>query len=325
MKQSFDNRIYIIGAGAWGLALANVMAHNVQNINIITNSQNVMDEINKHHSHAKVLPNVALLNNIVATNNYTLPEGGLVFICIPTQNYANLFGEISKQNIPQSVKFVLCSKGVCNKTLKLTPEIFECYFPGHSYAVLSGANFAKEVAMNKNSSTTIAGKDGELLKNIKGILQTPFFKVEEFNDPLAVALCGVLKNIYAIACGIAKGLNIGENFSASILANCLKEFNWILNQFQSDPDAFFAQSGAADLLLSCTNPTSRNMSFGMQVANGKGDAYLKEILVEGYFSLKSFMELLKLKEINPPVILKTTHAIVFNGGDPKSLLGCIVS
>ncbi len=307
--------ILVIGAGTWGTAIANVLADNSNNVVLSSIEEDVINEINSHHSTKKYLPNVELSPNLKAIGNYNefLVSCDLIFIVVPSQVVAQVFKDLSqKKSIPKDCLFIICSKGLEPSSLNLLTDSFAELNPDKKYAVLSGPNFAIEVANRMPTITNICTTDQEISKPIIEALNNSYFKAIYDSQPVTAEICGIVKNILAIGCGIIDGLDLGVNAKAAIITYGTQEIKTLCRFF--DCDGFIATpAGFGDIFLTCSSNKSRNNSLGRKLASGKKYKYIikeEKTTFEGAISASSVCKLAQQNQINLP-LCQTIHDIIY--------------
>lgn len=263
-------KIIVIGAGAWGTALANLLAKNSHQVFLSANHQEIADEINLQKTNQKFLPNVKLSSKIKAIGDFSskLNEADFVFIVAPSVAAAEIFVKISQGQIKKNCKFVICSKGVEQKSLLLLSDAFEKITKLKSYAVLSGPNFAIEVASDVPTVTTIAAKNKKLASEVIAVLNNKNFHAKYFKDPRTAEICSIVKNIIAIGCGIVEGLELGANAKAAVVLKGVAEIQLLCKKLKASSDIASA-AGFGDIFLTCSSAKSRNNSLGAMLTKGK--------------------------------------------------------
>lgn len=263
------NKIIVIGAGAWGTALANLLAQKNLDVCLIANKPEIVDEINQKHSNCNFLPNI-LSYNLKSSQN--LEEEALqadfIFIVTPSGATTNLLQQIAKLKLKQNCGLVLCSKGLDGFNLKFFHQIIEEILPHKNYAILSGPNFAAEVANQSLTITTIASKNQDFATQIIALLQNQYFKAEFSEDVVAAEICGVIKNIIAIGCGIVDGFELGQNAKAALVLQGINEIELLCKKMGSAAKINNA-AGFGDIFLTCSSAKSRNNSLGLMIAQGQ--------------------------------------------------------
>jgi len=275
-------QILVIGAGAWGTALANHLANNDSNVLLYTRNLTTLQEINKSKTNFQKLPNIILHSNLLATNNYNenIQNIDIVFIVVPSANCFEVFQQIAVSNFHPKTIFVMCSKGfgVKNKQIKLLSEIFSEVTNHQNFAVLSGPNFALEVAKKQPTITTVASKNYNIANEIILCLNNENFFAQYSANILTTEIAGIFKNIMAIGCGFLDALDFGYNAKSALVCRGIAEIKILCNFFKTESDLVTA-AGFGDIFLTCSSLLSRNYRFGF--ALGKKQNIDKNITYEG--------------------------------------------
>ncbi len=202
---------------------------------------------------------------------------------------------------------VIASKGILMEDTVTSPYLanwFANHHPSHNIYVLSGPNFAKEMAQDLPAAATLAGENENLTADLVQVLRTPHYRIYPSADVKGVSLCGAIKNVYAIASGICEGLELGQNAKAALITRSLAETRRLGIAMGADMNTFLGLSGVGDLLLSCSSLLSRNMSLGVELAQGKGlDDILKtrHTIAEGVYTAKALMALIDHYQVRMPI------------------------
>ena len=320
MNKNLKN-IIVFGGGAWGTALANTISQNVEQVFLYLRDSELVKEINqKHISYAK-LGNISLSKNIIAVEHLeSIKNINTGIIAIPVKSLEQFFKNIN--TVTKLENFVICSKGIENKNLRFPSQICEKFFPDASIAVLSGPNFAKEIAYQKFAKTLIASKNKNLLQNLQSIFDTPYFKTEISTDVVGVEICGAVKNVIAIALGIAKGLDLGENFVSALFVFSLNELENLIKLLGGNGSTICSLAGLGDLLLTSYSLTSRNTNFGFNIARNKQRLNLDEVVVEGYYTAKSIHKISKSLGVKMP-ICHYVYEVLYSGRDINEIVEVI--
>ena len=301
MSDKFNcTKILVLGAGSWGTALSKVLACNIDDVILYTRDSNLSEEINRHNTNSKKLAGIALPQNIRAINSYFGIQGvKTIVIAIPVKSLSIVFNNLRK--VGEFENIVLCSKGIDNDTLKFPSQICKQYFPNANIAVLSGPNFAREVALQKITKTLIASINKTFAKYLQEIFETDYFYPEISDNVIGVEICGAAKNVIAIAVGIAKGLDLGENFISSLFICAIEEIVKVVQILGGKKSTVYSLAGLGDLLLTCCSLTSRNTSFGYNIAKKGQSADLEKTTVEGYYTAKSMFNIAMKFGIKMPI------------------------
>jgi len=313
--------ILVVGAGSWGTALAKILAKNIEIVSLYGRNQDVVHDIATYHKNSAYLPQIVLPKNIKATTilEEGLQDAELVVIATPVASLDSVFKSIAVHK-PNLANFLICSKGIACESLKLPSFICRDFFINASIAAMSGPNFAKEIAAEKFAKTLIAAENIKFAQQLQEIFTTAYFHPEISQDILAVEVCGAYKNVLAIAMGLIRGLELGENFLAAFFLKSLAEMKILVNKFGGDAEIVNSLAGMGDLLLTSYSMTSRNTKFGYNIArHTKRD---KQEVVEGYFTAKSLHDLANKLQLELP-ICHYVYRVLYRQGDLlaiKSLL-----
>lgn len=298
-------KISLIGAGAWGLAIANTVAHNRNKISVYSNEEEAIKEINQYHTTHR-LHGVRLSSRITAEKDIptTVKNAEFIFIVTPSQAVSQVLAEIKTSKITEKTIFITCSKGIDEHSLKLFSQIVEEQFPKNPHATISGPNFAVEVAKKLPSITTIASKDKKAAEKIYKLMASDYFLPVISTDVISAQICGIVKNILAIGCGIIEGLKLGENAKAALLVRGVEEINNLVEKLGGSREEFLSPAGFGDLFLTCSSRDSRNNSLGFLIGKGGNPKKIlsdKNTVYEGANSVKSIVELAKKHKLKMPI------------------------
>jgi len=297
-----SSKILVIGSGTWGTALANHLAINQHNVYLYTIEPNIIIEINQKNTNSKYLPNVNLSKNLVAIDNF-IDDADIVFIVVPSDVISSVFHKIKSTNFKKNCIFVICSKGFEKNTLSLLSDAFIKIVDNQNFAVLSGPNFAIEVANQLPTVTTIASINKNIANKVIKIIKNKNFNALYFKDPRTAEICGIVKNILAIGCGLVDGLELGVNTKSALLIKGISEIQMICKKIKASTD-LANPAGFGDIFLTCSSTKSRNNTLGTLIASGQNPLKLsqksldKKITYEGVNSAKiivQFAKKLKLK------------------------------
>lgn len=321
------NRIGILGAGAWGTALACVARRAGRDVIIWAHETEVVDSINQRQVNSLYLPDITLEPGIQATSDVaTALDVDAVLVVTPAQFLRSVTAQCAKQWKP-GMPAVLCSKGLEQGSLMMMNEVVSETLPQAPVAVLSGPTFAAEVARNQPAAATLAVADNSLLDVLTNSLSTPRFRLYQSNDVAGAEVGGVVKNVLAIACGISEGRALGDNARAALITRGLAEIARLGRAMNGQTETFMGLSGLGDLTLTCNAMQSRNFSLG--VALGKGEV-LQDILdnrlsvAEGVFSAEAVVQLANKLNIHMP-ICEAVDAILNHGVDIDQAVSNLLS
>jgi glycerol-3-phosphate dehydrogenase (NAD(P)+) len=261
-------RIGIIGAGAWGTALATVARRAGRNVVICAHEPEVVETINTKHMNPNFLPGIALDPGIHAVGDLAETVGAdAVLLATPAQ-FTRATVEAIAPHMTKLVPLVICSKGIEQATGKLLSEVVSETAPILTTAVLSGPTFADEVARGLPTAVTLACKNPDMANALVEALGTATFRPYASGDVVGAQIGGAVKNVIAIACGIVDGRGFGQNARAAIIARGLAEITRFAEALSVDPRTLMGLSGLGDLTLTCTSVASRNYSVGKALGEG---------------------------------------------------------
>jgi len=313
------NEILVLGAGAWGTAIANLLAENHnKKIFLWAFEKKVSDSINKKQINSQFLPKIKLNKNIVAITDFSKITPIYIFIVVPSQfvfkvvkKYTDSITNESKKKI----SIIICSKGFDLKKKSLLSEVLKPLFSLSKIAILSGPSFAKLVVQKKPTAVTIASSNIKLSKNVRELLKNKQFRVYINNDIIGVQINGAIKNILAIAAGITEGLGYGENARAAVICRGINEIEKVSVAFGGKKQTTLSLSGIGDIFLTCSSTSSRNYAFGFLIGKGKNkNDILKNnsSVTEGVENAKSLYLIKKKYDLDTP-ILDSIYKILVKG------------
>jgi len=295
--------VAVVGAGAWGTALAQAAAMAGNDVTLVARSPTLVEEINRHHTNGHYLPEVLLSEKIGATGGLDI-AADLVILAVPAQaSRAALLdiGEVALAGIP----VVLTAKGLEAGTLKRQTQILAELAPRAVPYVLSGPSFADDVASGRPTAVTLAGGDADATLLIAEVLAGPSFRPYAAGDQVGVELAGALKNVYALACGAVEGAGLGASARSALLARGFAELSRIVVAMGGSASTLTGLAGLGDLTLSCTSTHSRNYQFGMALGRGESVDEIKghgAKLAEGVATAPVAQLLVRKLRIDAPLI-----------------------
>jgi len=284
MKDSADltekraiGSLAVIGGGAWGTALAQVAAQAGRRVTLWAFEPEVVAGINAAHENAAFLPGAPLDHAILATSDLAAAAGAdAILLAVPAQHARSVLRQLSAALKP-GAPLVLCAKGVEQGTLALMTEVAAAEAPAARIAVLSGPGFAKDVVRGLPTATTIACKDEALGAALVAALGQPRFRPYLTDDLIGAEIGGAVKNVIAIACGVAEGRKLGEGARAALVTRGFAELVRLGVAMGARAETLNGLCGLGDLVLTCVSLSSRNTSLGAALGEGRA---LKDILAE---------------------------------------------
>ncbi len=259
-------RIAVLGAGAWGTALAVQAARAGNAVGLWARDTARAAAMAESRENATYLPGVALSPAIEVTTDpaAALADALFVLVAVPAQFLRPVLAALPASQAP----LILCAKGVERGTLRFPMEVAEALFPGRPAAVLSGPNFAHEVAKGMPAAAVLATGDAVLRQTAGDLLGTAGFRIYGGDDPMGVQVGGAAKNVISIAAGAVIGAGLGENARAALVTRGLAELSRLTVALGGRAETAAGLSGLGDLLLTTTGPGSRNTSLGVEIARG---------------------------------------------------------
>ena len=319
-------KITVLGAGAYGCALAQILNENKNEVFMWTPFENEVNELTQKRTTSK-LPNVKINQNINITSNLeeALNKTKLIVIAIPTAFLSNSIKKVKKyyQNTP----ICIATKGIEQNTNLFVYDVVKNILKTDKIAVISGPSFAIDIAHNYPVGLTLACQDKETIEITTNALSNNHFKLRKSYDIIGTELCGSIKNIIAIASGILAGLNMPESTAAMLITESLHDIKALIKGLGGDGSTVLSYAGFGDLLLTATSPKSRNYSFGYLIGKGATkeeiDNYIKNTTIEGLYTLKSIIELVNNKDVDMPII-NLINQIIYQNKNPKELINFLI-
>ena len=322
-----SNKVAVLGGGSFGTVLANLAASNGYKVSLWVRDSEQALRINSEGANTSYHPELKLSENILASENLNevVKDAAVVFIATPSIVFEQIVNRLS-QSIEDDAYLISCTKGILDNPFRLLSEVILSKMK-NSVGVLSGPNLAKEIAENKVAGTVIASDNEELLDVVKSILSSKTFKIFSSNDIKGVELAGSLKNIYAIICGMAESLNVGENAIGLILTRSMAEMSIFSVAKGANPVTFLGLSGMGDLVATCMSNLSRNYQLGLNL--GKGMTLLQAKVqvgqvAEGIRTLEVIRNESKRLDIKMPLV-ESMYNIIKKNASPDSLIKDLIN
>ncbi|MET0294606.1 MAG: NAD(P)H-dependent glycerol-3-phosphate dehydrogenase [Phenylobacterium sp.] len=297
-------RAGVIGAGAWGTALAQVCARAGLDVRLWALEAETAQAINEAHENTPWLPGVALEPEIVATTALSdLSDADLLLAVVPAQHMRGTLAKFAADCRP-GLPVVLCSKGFEQGSLKMMTEVLAETLPQARPAVLSGPSFAAEVARGLPTAVTLACPDEALAADLAEAIATPAFRPYLAADIVGAEVGGAVKNVLALACGIVEGKGLGRSAHAALITRGFAEMTRLGVALGAKAETLSGLCGLGDLVLTCSSPMSRNMSTGMALGRGEALADIlasRAAVVEGVASAAPVAELAGKLGVDAPI------------------------
>jgi len=258
----------IIGAGAWGTALAQVVSLAGRKVRLQAREPEVVEAVNTTHGNPLYLDGVPLADTITATHDFADLAGCDLILAVPPAQHMRATLKAFSPHARGGLPVVLCSKGVERGSDALMTEVLADALPQATAAVLAGPNFAREVALGLPAAVTIACADEVIGARIAATLAGPSFRPYLSSDLIGAESGGAIKNVIAIACGIAEGKGLGRNAHAALITRGFAEMTRLAMAMGARLETMTGLCGMGDLVLTCSSPQSRNMSVGLALGKG---------------------------------------------------------
>lgn len=308
-------KVSIIGAGSWGIALALLLSNNGHQVTVWSALEEEVEELKtkrEHHS----LPGVKLPDTMEFTGNMesAMADKELLVTAVPSV-FVRQTAEKMRPFLCKGQIVVNVAKGIEEGTLKTLSDILEETLPGADVAVLSGPSHAEEVSRGLPTTCVVGARIRETAEYIQGLFMSEVFRVYTSPDILGIELGGALKNVIALAAGIADGLGYGDNTKAALITRGIAEIARLGVAMGGRIETFGGLSGIGDLIVTCASMHSRNRRAGILIGKGYTmEEAMKEVkmVVEGVYSAKAAMELAK-KYDKPMPIVEQVNAVLFEG------------
>lgn len=299
-------KISILGTGAYGLSLALMANENSNKIMMWTKFEEEKRILLENYGNPKLLPNVVMPSEIGYTTDMEECVRGsdIIFIMVPAGFVDTVSAELSKYYDGQYI--CIGSKGIEQDTCLFVEEVVRKNIQTDKLAVISGPSFAVDIASYVPIGLSLASKDDETARVVKEVLENKYLKIRPCDDILGVEICGSIKNIIAIACGIVDGMGLPESTKAMLITESMHDIKELIHALGGNKKTVMSYAGIGDLILTCTSTKSRNFTFGHLIGSKESDSkveeYINDTTIEGLYTLKSIYKLLKNKKVDMPII-----------------------
>ena len=306
-------KVTVMGAGAWGTALAKVLEENGHEVTLWGRNPQLLDDFRTTGVNERYLPGVQLGQSWRLTHDLSAAaqHAEILIMAVPSAG----FREVSTQLNGFKGCVVSVTKGIEFGTGKTMTQVLQECMPRARTVALSGPSLAEEVAARMPTAIVAASNHPADAKQIQTLFHLPHFRVYTSNDPIGVELGGALKNVIAIAAGICQGMGFGDNSKAALVTRAISEIRRLGVSCGAKPDTFSGLGGLGDFVVTCFSPLSRNRTFGEKVgAGGNVVSILQSTIsvVEGYHTSKAAWNLACQKGVDAPII-REVHAMLHEG------------
>ncbi len=309
-------KVAVIGGGSLGTAIAQSISTNVDEIYLYARRRKVIDEIKRNRVNSEYYPAIKLSDKIIPINNFSqMPNLDAIFFCVPSSSTREVARELEGQNVYGDI-IISTAKGIEYPSLKRMSQIISEEIE-LSPVIFSGPTFANEIVLNLPTAATIASKNANDLKILKNILATDNFIVDMCKDEVGTEMCGVIKNINAIAYGICEGMNVNENAKFAMLTKGFNETIEIVTKMGGCPETVHKYCGFGDLILTSTSNRSRNRTMGLLYGQKIIiDEKSTGVVFEGKKSIRAINDICETLDIDN-IIVEFVHNVVVLSESPK--------
>jgi glycerol-3-phosphate dehydrogenase (NAD(P)+) len=317
-------KIGVIGGGAWGTALAQVVSAGGRDTLLWALEDDVVSAVNRIHENPAYLPGIRLDPAIRASGNFSdLADCDACLVVTPAQHMRAVLERMPCPGTP----LVLCAKGIEGSSGELLHEVARQVCPTSPIAILSGPTFADEVAKGLPTAVTLAAQDAGLAEELRERIARPAFRIYLSSDVAGAEIGGAVKNVLAIACGVVEGKGLGQNARAALIARGFAEMTRFGLAFGARPETLIGLSGLGDLVLTCSSTSSRNYSLGRGIGEGRSAAELlsdRKTIAEGAFTAPVLARLAREKGIDMPVV-DAVDALISGRANVDQVLEALLS
>ncbi len=317
-------KVGILGAGSWGTALSLLLYNNGHEVTVWSIDKKEVDMLQKEREHKSKLPGVRLPEDMFFTNDIEegMKEKDFLVLAVPSI-FTRSTARSMKPYIKKGQKVVNVAKGIEEDTLMTLSEQIEEELPEADVAVLSGPSHAEEVGRRLPTTCVVGAKTRETAEYLQGAFRNDFFRVYISPDVLGIEIGGALKNVIALAAGIADGLGYGDNTKAALITRGIAEITRLGVKMGGKAETFSGLTGIGDLIVTCASMHSRNRRAGILIGQGKSmQEAMDEVqmIVEGVYSAKAGLALSK-KYSEPMPIIEQINQVLFEDKNPAEAVG----
>lgn len=303
--------ITILGCGAFGTALSQMFKENNCNITMWSKFEKEILERKKQYSNLTFTSN---LNNAILNTD-------LLVIAIPIEFLENTIIEL--KDIYNNQDILIASKGISQNNNMFATQIIEKYLKVTNIGIISGGTFAEDMINKKIMGLTLATKSNIIIDKVIKTLKNKYLNIETTDDLIGVQICGSIKNVIAIGCGILNGLNYPESTNCLFLTKAIYEIKELIKNLNGNPDTIISFAGLDDIIMTCSSTKSRNYTLGKMLGNKTSydevNHYIKNTTIEGLYTSKSIYMLSKENNINLPII-NLIYNILYQNKSPESII-----
>ena len=294
----------VVGAGSWGTTVASLVAHNVETT-LWARRDDLVDEINSRHTNSAYLPSATLPDTLRASSDLDalIAAADVVAMAVPSQGFRDVAARVAN-SIGATTPVVSLSKGLERSTLMRMSQVLEESMPGRPVAVLSGPNLAREILAGQPAASVIACADDAVATTLQRLFSRPTFRLYTNPDVVGCEIGGVVKNVIAIASGIAQGFGFGDNTKATLVTRGLAEMTRLGVAMGANPLTFAGLAGMGDIMATCASMQSRNTQVGVRLGKGESIADIvasMNMVAEGVKSSAVVVDLARKLGVEMPI------------------------
>lgn len=294
----------MVGAGSWGTTVASLVAHNADTT-LWARRDDLVDEINSRHTNSAYLPSATLPDTLRASSDLDalIAVADVVAMAVPSQGFRDVAARVAN-SIGATTPVVSLSKGLERSTLMRMSQVLEESMPGRPVAVLSGPNLAREILAGQPAASVIACADDAVATTLQQLFSRPTFRLYTNPDVVGCEIGGVVKNVIAIASGIAQGFGFGDNTKATLVTRGLAEMTRLGVAMGANPLTFAGLAGMGDIMATCASMQSRNTQVGVRLGKGESIADIvasMNMVAEGVKSSAVVVDLARKLGVEMPI------------------------
>jgi glycerol-3-phosphate dehydrogenase (NAD(P)+) len=321
----------ILGAGAWGTALATILARNGHRVMLGVRRDESLQLLTRTRENSTYLPGVQIPSNVELTASWSdaVAEASVIVVAVPSRYARSAMEDLARAIRPESI-LVSATKGIEEAALaSMTAMLAEVVPSARAYAALSGPGFAAEVAREKPAALVVASRDEEAARKVQHLFASPMLRVYRSADVVGVELAGAAKNVIAIAAGISDGLDLGSSARAAVITRGLAEIARLVEAAGGKRETVMGLAGLGDLVLTCTGDLSRNRTLGMKTGREGGfniPATQEEgkPVAEGIVNAHSIKTLAQRHQIEMPIV-DAVYRALYEAAPPKAIVDGLLS
>ena len=322
-----EKDIGIVGAGSWGIALAYLLRNNGHKVTVWSRRQETVDKLKAYHGNEDKLPGVILDDSVVFTCNMeeAVRNKDLIVLVVPSAHMretVKLMAPFIDGNDEHQQIIVNCSKGIEEQSLMVMSDVILDEIPGCQVCVMSGPSHAEEVGKGMPTSIVVGAFDKETARLVQNVFMSNVFRVYISPDMLGIEIGAALKNVIALAAGIADGYGLGDNAKAALITRGIAEIGRLGMAMGGKFETFSGLSGIGDLIVTCASMHSRNRRAGILIGPGKSmQEAMDEVkmVVEGVYSAKAARLLAEKYDVEMPIVT-AVNQVLFEGKSPAEAL-----